>query len=82
MSQIALDPADLVAFSRRLGPLEIHASVENTLPAHPEVFCVGNVARDGMQASFAREVAQRDADSSYCAVMSEPLTAGQSASLS
>ena len=42
-----LDPGDLVAFSRRMGPLEIHSRFENTLPAHREVFCVGNVERDG-----------------------------------
>ena len=60
-----LDPADLVAFSRRLGPLEIHARFDNTLPAHREVFCVGNVERDGMKASFSRGVEQWHADSSY-----------------
>lgn len=71
VAQIALDPADLVAFSKRLGPLEIHASVENTLPTHPEVFCVGNVERDGMKASFSRGVEQWHADSSYRAVPSD-----------
>lgn len=60
-----LDPADLVAFSRRFGPLEIHSRFENTLPAHREVFCVGNVERDGMKASFNRGVEQWHADSSY-----------------
>ena len=35
-----LDPADLVAFSQRLGPLEIHSRFENTLPAHREVFAL------------------------------------------
>jgi alpha-ketoglutarate-dependent taurine dioxygenase len=60
-----LDPGDLVAFSRRLGPLEIHSRFENTLPAHREVFCVGNVERDGMKASFNRGVEQWHADSSY-----------------
>jgi alpha-ketoglutarate-dependent taurine dioxygenase len=62
---LALDPGDLVAFSRRLGPLEIHSRFENTLPAHREVFCVGNVERDGMKASFNRGVEQWHADSSY-----------------
>jgi taurine dioxygenase len=60
-----LEPADLVAFSRRFGPLEIHSRFENTLPAHREVFCVGNVERDGMKASFNRGVEQWHADSSY-----------------
>lgn len=63
--EIQLDPADLVAFSRRFGPLEIHSRFENTLPAHRQVFCVGNVERDGMKASFNRGVEQWHADSSY-----------------
>ncbi len=67
----SLAPADLVAFSRRLGPLEIHASFDNTLPDHREVFCVGNVERDGMKASFARGVEQWHGDSSYRAVPSD-----------
>lgn len=62
---LALEPGDLVAFSRRLGPLEIHSRFANTLPAHREVFCVGNVERDGMKASFNRGVEQWHADSSY-----------------
>lgn len=66
-----LHPAAQVAFSKRLGPLEIHARVGNTLPAHPEIFCVGNVERDGMKASFARGVEQWHADSSYRTVTSD-----------
>lgn len=58
-------PAELVAFSRRFGPLELHSCTDNTLPAHPEVFCVGNVGRDGIRASFSRGVEQWHADSSY-----------------
>ena len=68
---LALDPGDLVAFSRRFGPLEIHSRFENTLPAHREVFCVGNVERDGMKASFSRGVEQWHADSSYRAMPSD-----------
>ena len=56
--EAAVAPGDLVAFSRRFGPLEIHSRFENTLPAHREVFCVGNVERDGMKASFNRGVEQ------------------------
>lgn len=69
--EIALDPADLVAFSARFGPLEIHSRFDNTLPAHREIFCVGNVERDGMKASFNRGVEQWHADSSYRAVPSD-----------
>ncbi len=58
-------PADLVAFSRRFGPLEIHSRFDSTLPDHREVFCVGNVERDGMKASFSRGVEQWHSDSSY-----------------
>ncbi|MBN8908910.1 MAG: TauD/TfdA family dioxygenase, partial [Rhodospirillales bacterium] len=60
-----LDPADLVAFSKRMGPLELHAAVEAQHPAHPEIFCVGNVVRDGITANFARGIEQWHADSSY-----------------
>ncbi len=60
-------PADLVAFSRRFGPLEIHSRFESTLPDHREVFCVGNVG----SASFSRGVEQWHADSSYRPVPSD-----------
>jgi taurine dioxygenase len=69
--EIDIDPGDFVAFSARLGPLEIHSRFENTLPAHREIFCVGNVERDGMKASFSRGVEQWHADSSYRAVPSD-----------
>jgi taurine dioxygenase len=64
-------PADLVAFSRRFGPLEIHSRFDNTLPDHREVFCVGNVERDGMKASFSRGVEQWHCDSSYREIPSD-----------
>jgi taurine dioxygenase len=41
------------------------------LPAPREVFCVGNVERDGMKASFTRGVEQWHADSSYREVPSD-----------
>jgi taurine dioxygenase len=66
-----VEPAELVAFSRRFGPLEVHSRFENTLPAHREVFCVGNVEREGMKASFSRGVEQWHADSSYRTVPSD-----------
>jgi alpha-ketoglutarate-dependent taurine dioxygenase len=62
-----VEPADLVAFSRRFGPLQIHSRFDSTLPAHREVFCVGNVG----QASFSRGVEQWHADSSYRLVPSD-----------
>lgn len=69
--EISLDPAALVAFSRRFGPLEIHSRFDSTLPTYREIFCVGNVERDGMKASFNRGVEQWHADSSYRAVPSD-----------
>jgi taurine dioxygenase len=69
--ETAIAPADLVAFSARFGPLEIHSLFENTLPAHREIFCVGNVERDGMKASFSRGVEQWHGDSSYRTVPSD-----------
>jgi taurine dioxygenase len=65
--QANVTPADLVAFSRRFGPLEIHSRFENTLPDHREVFCVGNVGH----ASFSRGVEQWHADSSYRSLPSD-----------
>jgi alpha-ketoglutarate-dependent taurine dioxygenase len=67
VSQVNVEPADLVAFSRRFGPLEIHSRFDNTLPDHREVFCVGNVG----QASFSRGVEQWHADSSYRSLPSD-----------
>jgi alpha-ketoglutarate-dependent taurine dioxygenase len=69
--EAAVDPSDLVAFSARFGPLEIHSRLESTLPAFREVFCVGNVERDGMKASFSRGVEQWHADSSYRSLPSD-----------
>ena len=69
--EMAITPADLVAFSARFGPLEIHSRFENTLPAYREIFCVGNVERDGVKASFSRGVEQWHGDSLYRAVPSD-----------
>jgi alpha-ketoglutarate-dependent taurine dioxygenase len=69
--EVAAKPSDLVAFSARFGPLEVHSRFENTLPSHREIFCVGNVERDGMKASFSRGVEQWHADSSYRSVPSD-----------
>ena len=65
-------PADLVAFSRRFGELEIHARVENTLKSNPEIFCVGNAEEPGQfKASFNTGVEQWHGDSSYREVPSD-----------
>ncbi|GGC44258.1 taurine dioxygenase [Siccirubricoccus deserti] len=59
------DPAAQVAFSRRMGPLELHSQATATHPQHPEIFCVGNYAQDGIRANFAKGVEQWHADSSF-----------------
>ena len=64
------DPAAQVAFSRRLGPLELHSAATHTHPRHPEIFCVGNYDADGIRANFATGVEQWHADSSFRAVPS------------
>lgn len=69
--EIRLDPVDMVAFSKLFGPLEIHSRFTNTLPAHREIFCVGNVECNGMKASFNRGVEQWHADSSYREIPSD-----------
>ena len=42
-----MTPAEHVAFTRRLGPLHIMVPGEFNLPAHPEVWVVGNAVADG-----------------------------------
>lgn len=42
-----ITPADHVAFTRRLGPLHIMVPSEFNLPAHPEVWVVGNAEDNG-----------------------------------
>src|SRR6185312_12584635 len=42
-----MTPADHVAFTRRLGPLHIMVPSEFNLPAHPEVWVVGNAEDNG-----------------------------------
>lgn len=59
------DPAAQVAFSRRMGPLELHSHAAATHPRHPEIFCVGNYEAEGIKANFAKGVEQWHADSSF-----------------
>ena len=64
------DPGAQVAFSRLLGPLELHSGTTHTHPQHPEIFCVGNYDADRIKANFATGVEQWHADSSFRAVPS------------
>jgi taurine dioxygenase len=59
------DPAALVAFSKRLGLLEMHSASAHTHPDFPEIFCVGNYADERMRANFSTGVEQWHADSSF-----------------
>jgi alpha-ketoglutarate-dependent taurine dioxygenase len=68
---VPCDPTAQVAFSRRMGPLELHSQTQFTLETHPEIFCVGNHSVDGVpKANFARGVEQWHADSSFRAIPS------------
>jgi len=61
-----LEPADQVAFSKLFGPLEVHAERRFIHPSHPEIFCVGNAAKDGVPiAALSVGVEQWHVDSSY-----------------
>lgn len=42
-----ITPAQQIAFSRRLGPLQIHVLHQFQLANHPEILIVSNVLRDG-----------------------------------
>lgn len=63
---VPFDPAAHVAFSRRMGPLELHSQTRFTDDNHPEIFCVGNHTVDGvLRANFVRGLEQWHADSSF-----------------
>ncbi len=42
-----ITPAQLIDFSRRLGPLEEHVLSNFCLPGHPEIFVVSNIIENG-----------------------------------
>jgi taurine dioxygenase len=42
-----LTPQDRIAFSKRFGPLQINVRSEFNNPAHPEVYTVSNIVKDG-----------------------------------
>jgi len=51
---MAMTPAEHVAFTRRLGPLHVMEPLEFNLPGHPEVFVVSNVEEDGKPVGLKR----------------------------
>lgn len=60
-----IEPEDLIAFSRRLGPLEVHVLQQFLLPGHPEVLVVSNEIRDGRQIGLADAGRYWHSDLSY-----------------
>ena len=65
--QQAMTPAQQVAFSRRLGRLEIHGLTRYALPGQPEVYVVSNVEEDGKPIGAARSGRSWHTDMSYIA---------------
>jgi taurine dioxygenase len=64
-----LQPEDLVAFSRRFGPLEIHVLDQYLHPAHPEILVISNVVENGKPVGIADAGRYWHSDLSY---MAEP----------
>ena len=60
-----LTPAQQVAFTRRLGPLEIHVSRQYTLPEQPEILLLTNEIRDGKRVSLVDGGSEWHSDLSY-----------------
>ena len=65
-----LSPAELVAFSRRFGDLEIHVQRRYLLPAHPELLIVSNVFENGAPIGLADAGRYWHSDLSYKAAPS------------
>lgn len=51
---LAMTPAQHVAFTARLGPLHVMEPLSMNLPGHPEVFVVSNATRDGKPIGLKR----------------------------
>jgi len=60
-----LTPEQLVRFSRRFGPLEIHVLDQYLHPAHPEILVVSNVIENGRQIGVADAGRYWHSDLSY-----------------
>ena len=54
-----------IAFTRRLGDLEIHTLPQYTLPYHPEIFVVSNVTKDGRPIGAPKSGHHWHSDSQY-----------------
>lgn len=56
-----------IAFSRRLGDLEIHVAVQYLLPGHPEILVVSNIVENGRNIGLADAGQYWHSDLSYVA---------------
>ena len=54
-----------IAFTRRLGDLEIHTLPKYNLPYHPEIFVVSNVTKDGRPIGAPKSGHHWHSDSQY-----------------
>lgn len=62
-----LTPEQHIAFSRRLGDLEIHVATQYLKPGHPEILIVSNVVEDGRNIGLADAGQYWHSDLSYIA---------------
>ncbi len=65
-----LTPEQHIAFSGRLGPLEVHVQTNFLLPGHPEVFVLSNIREYGRLIGGVDCALSWHSDSSYLAVPS------------
>ncbi|MBS1825636.1 MAG: TauD/TfdA family dioxygenase [Acidobacteria bacterium] len=62
-----LTPEQHIAFSRRLGNLEIHVATQYLMPGHPEILVVSNIVEDGRNIGLADAGQYWHSDLSYIA---------------
>ena len=62
---MAVTPAQQVAFSRRFGPLQRHVLSNFALPGHPEVLVISNIKQDGKPIGLGDAGAYWHSDLSY-----------------
>jgi taurine dioxygenase len=65
-----LTPEQHIAFTRRLGPLEIHVQTNYLLAGHPEIFVLSNLRENGRLIGGVDCALSWHSDSSYLAVPS------------
>ncbi len=63
--EMAITPAQQVAFSRRFGPLQIHVLNQFQLAGHPEILVISNIKEDGKPIGLGDAGAYWHSDLSY-----------------